>query len=90
MGRALLIEFRDTKRVSKDGKYTQGRLMQIVRKMVARQNTTNDSNEEISNYIFNCFTINGILETYNQLGIIEWIIMIRQMVEIEMYERRSN
>lgn len=84
----LLIEFRDTRRVSQDGKYTQGDLMKIIKKMVARRNISYDSNEEISNYIFNCFSINGIISTYNQLGIIEWIIMIRQMVEMEIYERR--
>lgn len=84
----LLIEFRDTRRISQDGKYTQGDLMKIIKKMVARRNISYDSNEEISNYIFNCFSINGIISTYNQLGIIEWIIMIRQMVEMEIYERR--
>ena len=84
----LLIEFRDTRRISQDGKYTQGDLMKIIKKMVARRNISCDSNEEISNYIFSCFSINGIISTYNQLGIIEWIIMIRQMVEMEIYERR--
>ena len=84
----LLIEFRDTRRISQDGKYTQGDLMKIIKKIVARRNISYDSNEEISNYIFNCFSINGIISTYNQLGIIEWIIMIRQMVEMEIYERR--
>ena len=56
----LLIEFRDTHKVSQDGKYTQGDLMKIIKKMVARRNISCDSNEEISNYIFNCFSLNVI------------------------------
>ena len=84
----LLLTFRDTRKQTADGRYTQGRLMQIVRSIVHQQNTTTSGDSEVANYIMNNFTINGMIDTYNDVGLDGFTSIIRQMVDMENYERR--
>lgn len=83
-----LLTFRDTKKQTADGRYTQGKLMRIIRSIVHQQNTTTSDDSEVANYIMNNFTINGIVDTYNYAGLNGFISIIRQMVDMENYERR--
>ena len=84
-----LLEYRDMNRKSNDGMWTQGRLVGKIPALVHRVNTTNDSDEDISEFIKNSFTIDGILNTYNQLGYYGWQQMILQMAEHEVWERNK-
>ena len=83
-----LLTFRDTKKQTADGRYTQGKLMRIIRSIVRQQNTTTSDDSEVANYIMNNFTINGMIDTYNYAGLDGFISIIRQMVDMENYERR--
>lgn len=85
-----LLTFRDTKKQTADGQYTQGKLMQIVRSIVHQQNNTTSDDSEIANYIMNNFTINGMIDTYNYAGLDGFISIVRQMVDMENYERRFD
>lgn len=85
-----LLTFRDTKKQTADGRYTQGKLMQIVRSIVHQQNNTTSDDSEIANYIMNNFTINGMIDTYNYAGLDGFISIVRQMVDMENYERRFD
>lgn len=84
----LLLIFRDTKLQSKDGRYTQGELMRIIRSEVKKWNNSPCDNSEVANHIMNNFSINGIIDTYNQVGIDGFTSIVRQMVDMENYERR--
>lgn len=84
----LLLIFRDTKLQSKDGRYTQGELMRIIRSEVSKWNNSPCDNSEVANYIMNNFSINGMIDTYNQVGIDGFRSIVRQMVDMENYERR--
>lgn len=85
-----LLTFRDTKKQTADGRYTQGKLMRIIRSIVHQQNTTTSDDSEVANYIMNNFTINGIVDTYNYAGLDGFVSIIRQMVDMENYERRFS
>lgn len=85
-----LLTFRDTRKQTADGRYTQGKLMQIVRSIVHQQNNTTSDDSEIANYIMNNFTINGMIDTYNYAGLDGFISIVRQMVDMENYERRFD
>lgn len=85
-----LIEFRDMNKRSYDGKTTQGSLLKRIRKIVHKVNTTNDTDKEIADFIIKSFSINGIIETYNQLGQYGWYQMILQMAEHEVWERNKH
>lgn len=84
-----LIEFRNNNKRAGDGT-TQGELQARIKKIVRRMNTTNNTDEKITDYIIKSFSINGIIETYNQLGQYGWYQMILQMVEHEVWERRNE
>lgn len=84
----LLLTFRDTKLKTQDGRFTQGDLMRIVKSIVRRWNSTSCDNLEVSNYIMNNFTINGMVDTYNEAGLDGFKSIIRQMVDMENFERR--
>lgn len=84
----LLLIFRDTKLQSKDGRYTQGELMRIIRSEVKKLNNSPCDNSEVANHIMNNFSINGMIDTYNQVGIDGFRSIVRQMVDMENYERR--
>jgi hypothetical protein len=84
-----LLEYRDMSRKSNDGMWTQGRLVDRIPALVHRVNTSRDSDADISEFIKNSFSINGILSTYNQLGYYGWQQMILQMAEHEVWERNK-
>lgn len=81
------LEFRDNRRRTRDDKYTQGELIDNINSIIDGLNTTSCDNRQLTDYIVKCFSINGLLETYNQLGYDGWRYMIIQMVEHEIYER---
>lgn len=85
----LLLEFRDYNKRTKDGLYTQGSLIRRIKQTVSRYNTSNDSNNEVTHSIVCSFTINGIIETYNEAGLNGYDNIIRQMVDLENYNRRT-
>ena len=73
-----------------DGKYNTNDLIRKIRKIVHGVNTTNDSDKDITQFIVECFPIDGIIDTYNKLGIVGWNEMITQMVQHEIWERKNN
>ncbi|MCM1269426.1 MAG: hypothetical protein NC247_02205 [Ruminococcus flavefaciens] len=85
-----LLEYRDSKLRTNDKKWTQGGLQERIKQIVHKVNTTDDSDEDIADFIAKCFTINGIIDTYNQMGLDGWDCMITQMAEYEVWERRRN
>ena len=85
-----LIEFRDANRKANDGRTTQGELCNRIMKIVHKINSTSDTDEDITGFIIKSFSINGIIETYNQLGQYRWYQMILQMAEHEIFERRNR
>ena len=84
-----LIEFRDMKKRTYDGT-TQSALCNRIKKIVHSVNTTCDTDEQIAEFIKRSFCINGILDSYNQLGRYGWCHMIMQMAQHEVYERSKN
>lgn len=85
MGKIIsLLEYRDSTKKSADRIWTQGRLIDKIKVIVHRVNTTQDTDEDIAKFIEKSFTINGIIDTYNQLGYTEWYQMILQMAEHEV------
>lgn len=84
-----LIEYRNLKRISDDGMWTQERLINKIRVIVHRVNTTSDTDDSIVDFIIKSFCINGIIDTYNQLGYAGWYNMILQMAEHEIWERNN-
>ena len=86
---AKMIQFRDNMLLTNDGKYNQGELMNIIKSMVCTNVGDKQESSEIYRFIIQCFTINGILETYNSLGFEEWKSMIYQMIDHEIYERTA-
>lgn len=85
-----LLEYRNSKLRTNDGKWTQGSLQDRIKQITHKVNTTNDSDEDIAEFIGKCFTINGIVDAYNQLGLDGWDCMITQMIEHEIWERNRN
>lgn len=82
-----LLEYRDHNKVSEDGIWTQGMLIDRIKVIVHRVNTTCDTDNDIAKFIEQSFSINGIIDTYNQLGYEGWYHMILQMAEHEVWER---
>lgn len=85
-----LLEYRDLSRKSNDGKTTQGGLIKQIKRMVNNVNTTKYTDDQITDFITGSFTNNGILDTYNHLGFVEWRIMIMQMIAHEIWERNRE
>lgn len=85
-----LLEYRDSKKKTHDGKWTQGTLQDKIKVIVHRVNTTNDTDEDIADFITKSFSINGIIDTYNQLEYYGWYQMILQMAEHEVWERNNK
>ena len=84
-----LLEYIDTNKKTIDGK-TQKWLWNKINTIVHKVNTTNDTDEEITEFIKKSFSINGLIESYNRLGFAGWYNMILQMAEHEVWERNSR
>ena len=84
-----LIEFRDINKKSRDG-VKQGELFKRIRRIVHKVNTSTSTDKEIADFIIRCFSTNGVLATYNQLGQYGWYKMILQMAEHEVWERNKD
>lgn len=82
-----LIKFENINKRTKDGLWTYHKLLQRIKVIVHRVNTTNDNDEEIVDFIEKCFVPNGILEIYDRCGYQGWHKIIIQMVETEIHER---
>lgn len=91
MGRIIdLLEYRDSTKRSADGIWTQERLIDKIQMIVHRVNTSQDTDEDIAKFIEESFAINGIIDTYNQLGYVGWYQMILMMAEHEVFMRKAN
>ena len=85
-----LLEYRDSTKKSADGIWTQGRLIDKIRMIVHRVNISQDTDEDIAKFIEESFAINGIIDTYNQLGYAGWYQMILMMAEHEVFMRKAD
>jgi hypothetical protein len=85
-----LIKFENINKRTKDGLWTYHKLLKRVETIVHRINTTNDSDEDIVNFIERCFIPNGILEIYDKCGYQGWHRIIQQMAEVEVHERSRH
>lgn len=86
-----LLEYRNSSLKTNDGEWTQSNLQERIKHIVHKVNTTEDSDEDIADFIISCFTINGIIDAYNSIRSIEgWDSMITQMAEHEVWERNFN
>lgn len=87
---ARRLQFRDGMLLTNDGKYNQNELINIIKSIAGECTRNMEEMNEISRFVMQCFTINGILETYNNLGLTRWKAMIQQMVDHEVYERNIS
>jgi hypothetical protein len=78
-----IIAFNQLGIKTKDGRYTQGDLIRKIKKIVASRGCCS----EASNSVINSFVMNGIVETYNELGYQRWVEMIHQVTLHEIAER---
>jgi hypothetical protein len=69
---------------TRDGRYTQKDLIAKIRKIAVSQGYDNGTAQST----INSFVMNGIVETYNELGYQRWIEMIYQVINHEGAERR--
>ena len=79
-----IISFNQLGEKTKDGRYTQKDLIDKIKKIAVSQGYNNETAQSA----INSFVMNGIIETYNELGYQKWIELIHQIVAHEGAERR--
>jgi hypothetical protein len=85
-----MLDYLKSKRKTNDGKMTEGSLHNKIKEMVHKVNTTNDTDEEISNFIIDSFSDGDIIMIYNELGYMEWIRFISTIIKEEISERNKE
>ena len=85
-----LLATRDLDQVTRDGKRTQRQLIRKIHQITRGVNHTEVPHNEIAQFIVGNFTIDGIIDTYNDLGYCGWKEMVTQMVEHEVWERSQG
>lgn len=66
-----------------DGRFTQRNLIAKIKEIAKLKGYNN----EVAESAIKSFVMNGIIETYDELGYQKWIEMIRQIVDHEAIER---
>ena len=69
-----------------DRRYSQQDLIRKIKKIVISKGC----DSKVAESTINSFVMNGIVETYNELGYQKWIEMIHQMIDHEISERRDT
>lgn len=79
-----IIPFNQLDIRTNDDRYTQKDLINKIKKIAVSKGYDSDTAESA----ISSFVMNGIIETYNELGYQRWIEMIHQIVSHEGAERR--
>lgn len=74
-----MITFNQLDMRTSDGRYSQRDLIHKINKIA----TSKGHDNKVAQSVINSFVMNGIVETYNDLGYQRWIEMIHQIVAHE-------
>lgn len=84
-----MISFNDMNMISKDGRITQRRLINKIHLLSKIICGKSQDAYAVAQSVIQSFCINGIMDTYNDLGYDNWKEMIIMMIEHEIYERSA-